>query len=155
MQDITGLAFFLIVTFGVSFLASQYEPGGWYQEIAKPSWTPPGWIFPIVWTALYLMMSIAAWKVWRTGKLQKVIVPLGFYFLQLFFNGLWSWMFFGNQMIGLALLDIILLLIAIILTTIIFWKYNRVSGLLFIPYLLWVAFASVLNFSIWLLNRAG
>lgn len=151
-REFLGLVFFIIVTFGVAFWASRYEPGIWYAELSRPSWTPPNWAFPVAWTILYFLMSVAAWLVWRQRKTRRIGYPLAFYFIQLLLNGLWSWIFFGNHLIDLALIDIILLFMTILVTTILFWKKNRLAGILFIPYLIWVGFATTLNTGIWLLN---
>jgi tryptophan-rich sensory protein len=147
-----GLAFWLLLSFGVGFFGAQFETGAWYHGLAKPSWTPPGWLFGPVWTLLYIAMAVAAWIVSRKGKLSKVWLPLLVYIIQLVLNALWSWIFFGRQQIGLALADIICLLIVIVLTTMMFWKCHRGAGLLMLPYILWVAFATALNFEIWRLN---
>jgi tryptophan-rich sensory protein len=146
------LVVFLALTFGVAFISSRFEPGLWYQHIAKPSWTPPGWIFGPVWSLLYFMMAVAGWLVWRQKGLTAAGLPLGFFVFQLILNGLWSWLFFGRQMIGAALVDLILLWMAILVTTLLFWKVRTSAGVLFIPYLLWVTFAGALNFAIWRLN---
>lgn len=152
LQDLSGLAVSLFVTSLVSFLASQFEPGEWYNQLSKPGWTPPNWIFPLVWTVLYASMSVAVWLVWRQGRSKAATVPVTAYFFQLLLNGIWSWLFFGNRLIGLALIDILGLFVAVIVTTILFWKRTRLAGILFVPYLLWVGFAAILNYGIWLLN---
>ena len=152
IREFLGLAVSIIITFAVAFWASRYEPGIWYAELSKPSWTPPNWAFPVAWTILYFSMSVAAWLVWKQRKTRKIGYPLAFYFIQLLLNGLWSWIFFGNHLIGMALVDIVLLLAAIIVTTILFWKQSRLAGILFVPYLIWVGFATALNTGIWLLN---
>jgi translocator protein len=121
----------------------------WYAGLAKPSWTPPSWLFGPVWSVLYLSMAIAAWLVWRKGN---ALVPLALFAVQLAFNLAWSWLFFGLHSPGAAFVDIILLWAAIAATLIAFWRRSRVAGLLFVPYLAWVSFAAVLNFAIWRLN---
>ncbi len=150
--DWMGLAVALVVTFGVATFAAQFQPGDWYRELAKPSWTPPGWIFPPVWTYLYATMAVAAWLVWRSGRWIETRVALLLYAIQLAFNGLWSWLFFGRQMVDAALVDIFVLLAAIIAVALTFRKRSRLAGWLFVPYTLWVAFASSLNLAISLLN---
>jgi tryptophan-rich sensory protein len=151
-RDILGWLAFAAVTLAVSALAAQFQPGEWYRQIAKPSWTPPGWVFGPVWTFLYLAMATAAWLVWRKFGWPNARPAMIAYAVQLFFNGLWSWFFFGRQEIGLALIDIVLLWLAILLTTILFFRRVRLAGWLFMPYLLWVSFATALNFQIWRLN---
>ena len=97
-------------------------------------------------------MAVAAWLVWQKGGIRRNLAPLGFYALQLVLNGLWSWLFFGRHLIGMALIDIVLLLTAIIVTTALFLKRQRLAGILMIPYVLWVSFATALNLEIWRLN---
>jgi tryptophan-rich sensory protein len=150
--DLVGLAFWIVITFGVAAFASQFEPGGWYRTIAKPYWTPPGWLFGPVWGMLYLAMSISAWLVWRQRLTFKAGVPLTLYLVQLALNGLWSWLFFGRQLIGTALIDLIVLVLLIALTTAMFMRIRRAAGIMMIAYLLWVSFATALNFQIWRIN---
>ena len=152
LPDILGLIFWIVITFGVAAFASQFMPGDWYTTLKKPTWTPPGWIFGPVWGLLYLAMSLSAWLIWRERLRRRVFLPLGFYGIQLFINGLWSWLFFGKQLIGGALVDIVLLVIALTITIVVFYRTKRLSGILLIPYLIWVLFATALNFQIWRLN---
>jgi tryptophan-rich sensory protein len=150
--DLMGLAFWIVLTFSVAAFASQFEPGAWYKTIAKPPWTPPGWLFGPVWGMLYLAMSVSAWLIWRQRTTVKVIVPLTLYLLQLALNGLWSWLFFGRQLIGTALIDLIVLVLLIGLTTAMFMRIRKQAGFMMLAYLLWVSFATALNFQIWRLN---
>jgi translocator protein len=132
---------------GVATAASVAE---WYPTIARPAWTPPSWLFGPVWTILYAMMAVAAWLVWRkagwSGLALKVFV------LQLILNAAWSIFFFGMRDPLAGLLDIVALWIAIVLTMILFFRISKVAGTLIVPYLLWVSFATALNFAIWRLN---
>jgi tryptophan-rich sensory protein len=121
----------------------------WYAGLAKPSFNPPAWIFGPVWTALYILMAVATWLVWRCGNARTA---LRLFAAQLLLNALWSPLFFGLKRIDLALLDIVLLLAAILATSIAFGRRSRLAALLFVPYLAWVAFATVLNFTLWRLN---
>ena len=150
--NLLGLAFWVAVTFGVAALASQFEPGEWYTSIAKPSWTPPGSIFGPVWGILYLCMSVSAWLVWRHRHRTTVARPLAFYFAQLALNGMWSWFFFGRQWAGLALINLIVLVILVAITVVLFLRVSKAAGFLLIPYLLWISFAAALNFQIWRMN---
>ena len=134
---------------GLGGLATTPNIPNWYAGLAKPSWTPPGWLFGPVWSVLYLSMAVAAWLVWRKGN---AVVPLILFAVQLAFNAAWSWLFFGLHNPGAAFVDIVLLWAAIVATTIVFWRRSLVAGLLFVPYLAWVSFAAVLNFAIWRLN---
>ena len=150
--DVAGLALWLLITFGVAGFASQFVPGEWYQTLNKPTWTPPGWLFGPVWGLLYLSMSTAVWLVWRRYSRTKTVGPLVFYLAQLVVSGLWSWLFFGERMIGTALIDLLLLVLLVVVTLRLFLRIHRPAGLLMIPYLLWITFAAALNFQIWRLN---
>ena len=150
--NILGLAFFVLLTFGVAAIASQFKPGEWYLSLVKPGWTPPGWVFGPVWGILYLAMSISAWIVWLQRSVKEIFIPLGLYMIQLLLNGLWSWLFFGQQLIGTALIDIVLLLAMIAITIIYFRRISKTAGILLLPYFLWVCFATALNFQIWRIN---
>ncbi len=134
---------------GLGGLATTPNIPNWYAALAKPSWTPPGWLFGPVWSALYLSMAIAAWLVWRKGNAS---VPMILFAVQLAFNAAWSWLFFGLQSPGMAFIDIVLLWAAIVATMVVFWQRSPAAGLLFVPYLAWVSFAAVLNWAIWRLN---
>ncbi|TKC10843.1 tryptophan-rich sensory protein [Pedobacter polaris] len=125
----------------------------WYTTLNKPTFNPPNWVFGPVWTTLYVLMGIASYLVWK----QRSIVAgykwaFGIYFLQLALNLMWSFLFFYQHQIGLALIEIGLLLVTIIINAFIFYRINKVAGLLFIPYILWVSFASYLTYSIFILN---
>jgi benzodiazapine receptor len=141
----------LAATLAVGFLASQVTvPSipGWYAGLHKPSFNPPNWLFAPVWTTLYVLMAVAAWRTWRKAG----VPPLGLYALQLALNGAWSFIFFGAHAIGLALVEIVLLLVLVLATMWRFWRTDRIAGLLFVPYTGWVLFAGVLNTAIWRLN---
>ena len=126
----------------------------WYLFLNKPSFSPPNWIFGPVWTALYTLMGIALFLVWKKGVTNKEARGTVVLFLiHLALNSLWSIIFFGFHNLLLAFLEIILLWLVIILVTAKFYKINKLAAYLLIPYILWVSFASVLNFSIWWLNR--
>ncbi len=140
------------LTFGAGYMASRFPSGEWYFALSKPSWNPPNWLFGPVWGVLYLLIAISAWLVWLNAGLAAAALPLGLFALQLVLNAAWSWIFFGRHEIGLAFIEILILWIAILATCIAFWRLNPVSGYLLVPYLLWVSFASVLNFAIWRLN---
>ena len=127
----------------------------WYQTIEKPSFNPPRAVFSPVWTALYIMMGVAAGLVWSKIDTQRETVRKGliFFWIQLGLNALWSYIFFGLHNPFLALIEIVLLWLMIYETFVQFNKVNRIAGYLLIPYLLWVSFATVLTASIWWLNR--
>lgn len=126
---------------------------GWYATIAKPSFSPPNWVFGPVWATLYTLMGLAAWLVWRQrGTNPNVRAALVLFAVQLVLNAVWSIIFFGAHAIGWAFVEIVALWIAILLTTVWFFRVSHAAGILMIPYLLWVSFAAVLNFSLWRLN---
>lgn len=150
--DLPKIIISIGAVFIVAYIASQFEPGEWYQNLTRPAWTPPDWIFAPVWTALYLMMGLAAWLIWRQRGLKAAAKPLGFFLFQLILNGAWSWLFFGQHKIGFAFAEIVLLWIAIFITLILFWKRTAWAGILLLPYLVWVGFASVLNYAFWRMN---
>jgi len=146
------LVVFLVVTFGAAAVGARFQPGEWYTQLVKPGFTPPNWVFGPVWTLLYLSMGVAAWLVWRQSGWQVARWALTTYAIQLVLNALWSFLFFGKHLIGAALADITVLLSAIIVTTILFWRITPPAGWLMVPYVLWVAFASALNYRFWILN---
>ncbi len=126
----------------------------WYANLAKPAFNPPGWVFGPVWTALYTLMGISAWLVWKRGSLSSppVRAALSLFFLQLVLNALWSVLFFGLKSPLLALVDIVALLAAIVATIAVFRPISPAAAWLMTPYLAWVAFAAILNAAIWRLN---
>jgi len=147
---------FIILCFSAAALGSVFTHRSiktWYLTIKKPSWNPPGKVFAPVWTVLYLMMAVAGWIVWERLSQKGVSVPMVLFFIQLVLNTVWSAVFFGLRNPGWAFLEVILLWVFIALTVISFWNVYWVAGVLFLPYLLWVSFAAILNLAIWRLNR--
>ena len=147
-----SLFLILIITFIASGIggfvtASFKEP--WYSEIVLPSFNPPSWVFAPVWTALYILMSIAAWRIWIKFNDHKI---LNIYFYHLLFNGTWSVVFFGFHQIQLALINIIIILIFIIILMNIYLNKDKLSFIIMVPYFLWTLYASVLNTAIAILN---
>lgn len=125
----------------------------WYATLVRPELAPPNFVFAPVWTTLYLLMGIAAFIVWKKGLATKgVRVALGLFLIQLVLNTLWSIIFFGMNNLGLALIEIALLWIAIVATTVAFWKLSRTAAFLMLPYIAWVSFAAYLNYSFFVLN---
>lgn len=127
----------------------------WYPTLRKPSWNPPARAFGPVWSALYLMMAIAVWLIWRSRAATDVGVPLGLFSAQLALNVLWSVLFFGLRRPGAALLEIGVLWVAILSTAVAFWPIDPIGAALLVPYLAWVAFAAALNGAIVRLNRTA
>ena len=147
-----SLVIILLVTFiapmiGSYAAATFKEP--WYSEIILPSFNPPSWVFAPVWTTLYLMMSIAIWKIWKNSFDTRI---LKIYFIHLFFNSTWSIVFFGFHLIGLALVNLIIILLFIIFLMKKYLMRDKISFYLMIPYFTWSGYALILNSSIFLLN---
>ena len=139
---------------GLSGFATARGVADWYPTLTKPSFNPPAWVFGPVWTLLYIMMGVAAFLVWRKGlEVDGVKIAVTVFVIQLALNGLWSILFFGMQAPGLALAEIIVLWIAIGATVVLFWRVVPAAGALLLPYWGWVSFATVLNASLWWLNR--
>ena len=147
-----NIAIPLLGSIAVGFLTS--SSGEFYSELIRPAFAPPGWVFPIIWPILYILMGIAAYRISMYNKQGTNTGNAYFtYLLQLAINFLWPIIFFNLRLYGIAFVIILILLIFIIITTVKFYKIDKVAGLLMIPYILWVSFASVLNFFIWLLNE--
>jgi benzodiazapine receptor len=148
-MDIFRILVSVGLCFVVAFTSARFQPGEWYKELPKPSWTPPDWVFAPVWSLLYVLMGLAAWLIWRQGGISVAELPLTVFVVQLILNGLWTWIFFGCHQVGLAFAEILLLWAFILTTLILFWHRQPLAGILLTPYLTWVTFAAVLNFSIW------
>ncbi|MFZ5982645.1 MAG: TspO/MBR family protein [Patescibacteria group bacterium] len=136
---------------GLGSLFTASSVGEWYQTIEKSPLNPPGWVFGPVWTTLFLLMGYALYLVW-TSEGEKRKQAFGIFAVQIILNVLWSVLFFGMRSPGLALLEIVVLWVAILLNILAFSRVNKISGYLLWPYLLWVSFAIYLNYSIWSLN---
>lgn len=127
--------------------------GSWYQALAKPAFQPPNWLFGPMWTLLYALMGLAAFRVWREGTDRRdVRVALGLFVAQLVLNGIWTPIFFGAQSIVGGAVVIVALLVVLAFTIRAFFRVSRTAGWLLVPYLLWVGYATALNLSIWWLN---
>lgn len=149
------LAFFLLACYGTAAVGSRTtipEIPVWYAQLNKPTWNPPSWLFGPVWTLLYTLMAIAAWRVWLSPKRFEVRLALALFFCQLLQNAAWSEVFFRFHQPGWALATILLLWVTILATLIAFWRISRAAGWMMVPYLAWVSFATVLNAAIWQLN---
>lgn len=147
-----GLAAWIGITALAALIGTQFGTGAWYEALEKPDWTPPNAVFGPVWSVLYLMMAIAAWRVWRRAGFDGARPALAMYLVQLALNAAWSALFFGAHEIALALIDIMALWLAIAATLVLFWKHDRIAGALLVPYLLWVGYASALNGAILAMN---
>lgn len=148
-RNLSAFLGFVVITFSAPLVGIFSPPGEWYGSLEKPHWNPPGWIFGPVWTALYLMMATAAWLVWKRDGWRK---PMFLYLFQLILNAAWTPLFFGAHAPGWALLDIIALWFAILLTLLAFLRVSKPAGWLLVPYLAWVSFATFLNHTLWRMN---
>lgn len=135
----------------LSGLNTAEEVNGWYNTINRPTWNPPNWLFGPVWTTLYIFMGIAAALVWHSHAYLKR-KALSLFVIQFVLNLAWSYLFFSRHMIGVAFAELITMLVLILATTILFFRINKTAGLLMLPYLAWVSFATVLNGTIYSLN---
>ena len=153
--QVGGLLGWLVVCFGASAIGSAAtisEIEGWYAGLEKPSFNPPNWIFGPVWSVLFFLMALAAWLVWRRFGFAGAKAALSVFLVQLAANVGWSVLFFGLHSPPMAFFWICLLRVLITTTIVLFWMKSRLAGGLLVPYLMWVSFASVLNFWIWRLN---
>lgn len=150
-----ALVVFLVLCFAVAAAGGAVTAtsvDSWYAALAKPSFNPPNWVFGPVWTTLYVMIAVAGWRVWLRRDEPGARAALAAWGVQLALNLAWSFIFFGARMIGAALIDIVVLLAVIVLTAVLTWRIDRFAGALFIPYIAWVGFATLLNASMWRLN---
>ena len=155
-KTFTRILIAVIVCLGIGFMASfatQSSVNDWYVTLNKPSFNPPDWVFAPVWTALYILMGVAAGMVWARGFYHKWVKTALYHFgFQLVFNALWSIVFFGFKQPFWALLVILTLLVLIILTIKWFKVVSTTAAWLMVPYLIWICFATLLNYEIWVLN---
>ena len=153
MRPFLMLLVFVVLAFSAAAFGASFPPGEWYAGLEKPFFNPPSWLFGPVWTVLYLTIAVSGWLVWRQKGFGGARRAFAVYFVQLFLNALWSWLFFGLHFMGLAFVEILLLWGSILATIVLFQRHHRFAGWLLVPYLLWVSFASVLNGTLWWLNR--
>lgn len=156
LRNALFLVLFIIIAQMAGFIGSLFTADSvdtWYKEISRPSFTPPDWLFAPVWITLYVLMGISAFLIWKKGANKKEVkAALIIFFIQLVLNSLWSIIFFGFHLTLIAFIEIILLWVAILFMVIKFYSISKAASLIQIPYLLWVSFASVLNFSFVALN---
>jgi len=154
------LAIGLVVSVAICFAAaavggiatSSAVDSDWFANLNKPSFNPPNWIFGPVWSLLYLLMGIAAWQVWKESGWVAAKFALSWYGFHLLLNVAWSALFFGMRQPGWAAIEIVFLWISIAVSIILFYRHSKLASALLVPYLLWVTFASFLNWTIWWLN---
>lgn len=154
LWQIAGLIGWLVLVYaaaGAGAFASA-QAGAFYRQLQRPAWAPPGWLFGPVWSALYTLMAVAVWLVWRQRGLGGARVAIALFLIQLIANALWTWLFFAWRQGALASIEIVMLWLLIAATMAAFWPINRVAALLLAPYLAWVTFATALSFAIWRAN---
>lgn len=153
-KQVVGLIAWLVVTFIAAAIgaAASVRAGSFYVQLVRPDWAPPSAAFGPVWTTLYLLMGISAWLVWRVGGFRAAGSALTLFLVQLAFNALWTWLFFGWQLGAAAFAEILILWLLVVATLIAFWRIKPLAGALLIPYLLWVSFATALSYAVWELN---
>jgi benzodiazapine receptor len=151
-SQLLGLAGWLLAAFAAGALGAvaSVDAASFYAQLSKPSWAPPAGVFGPVWTALYALMGVAAWLVWRSPGTRRV--PLALFGVQLAANALWSWLFFAWHRGALAAVEVLVLLALIVATVVAFWRISRLAALLLVPYVLWVSFASALTWAVWRSN---
>lgn len=151
-SSLIGLLGFLGANFVAALTGALFTPGEWYRGLAKPSWNPPDWAFGPAWAVLYTLIAVSGWLVWRKAGFAGAAVPLAIYGVQLVLNAAWSAIFFGMKRPDLAFFELVVFWIAILATIVAFWPVHRTAALLLLPYLAWVTFAGVLNFTLWRMN---
>jgi tryptophan-rich sensory protein len=149
-QSLFVLAGFVVLTFVAAASGAVFVPGAWYASLAKPWWTPPGWVFAPIWMVLYILIAVAGWLIWYNGGVSTALLAWG---IQLAFNAAWSYLMFGLRRIDLAAVDVVLMLVSISLTIFLSWDVSRTAAYLLMPYLAWVVIAATLNLTILAMNR--
>jgi len=149
MAKYISLGVFIVLVCSAAASGAIYKPGAWYDALAKPSWTPPDWLFPVAWSLLYLMIAVAGWLVWRS---QGLGLPLAIWVIQLGLNAAWSYYMFGQHRIDLAMYDVSAMWVAIVAFIIVAWPVSPTASLLFVPYFIWVSYAAALNWRVWQMN---
>jgi benzodiazapine receptor len=150
-----SLALCVLVCLGVSALgalATDSDPGSWYEGIEKAPWNPPSWVFGPVWTVLYISIGVALWIIWRSRPSPRRSRALTIFAVQLLLNLAWSWLFFGLEQPLLALVDLAFLVGALVVLLRVAWWETPIASLIMLPYLLWCSFAVTLNGAVVLLN---
>jgi tryptophan-rich sensory protein len=122
-----------------------FQPGKWYDGLAKPWWRPPAWLFGPAWTVLYIMIAVSGWTAWHAAAPGEAWLPMTVYGVQTALNAAWSGIFFGMRRMKLALIEMAFLWLSILATIVVFWQISQTAALLLVPYLAWVSFAFMLN----------
>jgi benzodiazapine receptor len=153
--DGLGLLVAVLACYGAAAIGGLLTAGAvrdWYPTLTRPTWTPPSWLFGPVWTFLYGAMAVSVWLIWRRRGRESVALPVAAFGVQLVFNSVWTPLFFGLHRVDLALVDIVLLWLALVVVMCLFFRRSVAAGVLLVPYFLWVSFAMALNFRLWQLN---
>jgi tryptophan-rich sensory protein len=153
-RQLLGLAGWLLVSFATAAVGAvaSVEAKSFYSHLVRPEWAPPASVFAPVWSALYFLMGVSAWLVWRSSGFKAAHTALTLFLVQLVANALWSWLFFAWHQGALAFAEILLLWSLIAATIVGFWRSSVLAGVLMLPYLAWVTFATALTLSVWRLN---
>lgn len=151
LSALIALGVFIVLNVLAASSGAVFRPGEWYEQLAKPGWTPPNWAFPVVWSALFLMNAVAGWLVWQTAGMAAGLA-LGIYLVSLVINACWSGVFFGLRRMDLGLVNVALLWLSIVAVAVLFWPDSPVAAVLQLPYLLWVTIATALNFTVLRMN---
>jgi tryptophan-rich sensory protein len=155
LDSFLALAAFFGLCFVTASSGAIFKPGQWYEDLAKPWWRPPNWLFPPAWTVLFATIAVSGWLVWRKAGLAGAAIPLAVYVVQLGFNFAWSGLFFGMRRPDLAFIEVMFLWGSILATIVNFDTVDPFAAWLLVPYLLWVTFAAGLNCAIWRMNRVA
>ncbi len=153
-QAMRSLLVWILITAAAAAIASAGSRSArtLYPALVRPTWAPPAWLFAPAWTVLYLGMAVAGWLVWRERGTQSVTGPIVLFGIQLVLNALWSWLFFAWRRGGLAFAECVVFALAVLATLIVFWRVRPLAGVLFLPYLAWVTFATALTYAVWQAN---
>lgn len=149
--SLIALGMFMLLNFAAASSGAVFRPGEWYETLNKPSWVPPNWAFPVVWTVLFILNAVAGWLVWEAAGFGAGLA-LGVYVASLAINAFWSALFFGARRMDYAMGDVIVLWLSLIVQIALFAQYSRLAALLGLPYLVWVTTAALLNLRMIQLN---
>jgi translocator protein len=152
-SSLVALAVFAALNFAVASTGAMFPPGAWYKTLRKPNWTPPNWVFPVVWSLLYCAIAVSGWLVWEAAG-TAAWGALALYALSLMFNAAWSALFFGLRRLDWAMADVAALWVSIAAQIIVFAPISQTAALLLVPYLVWVSIAATLNIRLLQLNGA-
>ena len=149
MDSFLLFCIFLAACFGAGTMGALFPPGSWYEQLEKPSWTPPDWVFPVTWTTLYVLISFAAARV---APMEGSQYAMAFWAAQIAVNAIWTPIFFGLRRLKAAIPVILGLWVLVAATMIAHWRLDWIAGLAMLPYLIWVTIAFALNYKVWRLN---